>query len=192
MLCKQWPVTGKLKFCLLDLFRIFTLEYFWPVAGWICGCRTYGYGDLTMYSNSQLLWFHGNPLQYSCLENPMDRGIRWAKVHGVAKSDMTEELSMGAHDVNHDGHENQTCLETTSENRYNLKIDNTKNMMEYEARESHSHCWWDYLIFITLEACLVALVERMFTSSDLSLHLRKWVKYFHQKDIKKSFEKFYS
>ena len=29
---------------------------------------------------------NGNPLQYSCLENPMDRGIWWAIVHGVAKS----------------------------------------------------------------------------------------------------------
>ena len=29
---------------------------------------------------------HGNPLQCSCLENPMDRGAWWATVHGVAKS----------------------------------------------------------------------------------------------------------
>ena len=28
----------------------------------------------------------GNPLQYSCLRNPMDRGARWATVHGVVKS----------------------------------------------------------------------------------------------------------
>ena len=27
----------------------------------------------------------GNPLQYSCLENPMDRGAWWVTVHGVAK-----------------------------------------------------------------------------------------------------------
>ena len=27
-----------------------------------------------------------NPLQYSCLENPMDRGAWWAMVHGVSKS----------------------------------------------------------------------------------------------------------
>ena len=27
-----------------------------------------------------------NPLQYSCLENPMDRGAWWAMVYGVAKS----------------------------------------------------------------------------------------------------------
>jgi len=32
----------------------------------------------------------GNPLQYPCLENPMDRGTWWATVHGVAKeSDRT-------------------------------------------------------------------------------------------------------
>ena len=29
---------------------------------------------------------HGNPLQYSCLENPMDRGGWQATIHGVAKS----------------------------------------------------------------------------------------------------------
>ena len=29
---------------------------------------------------------HGNPLQYSCLENPMGRGAWWATVPGVAKS----------------------------------------------------------------------------------------------------------
>ena len=29
---------------------------------------------------------NGNPLQYSCLENSMDRGSWWATVHGVAKS----------------------------------------------------------------------------------------------------------
>ena len=29
---------------------------------------------------------NGNPLQYSCLENPKDGGAWWAPVHGVAKS----------------------------------------------------------------------------------------------------------
>ena len=29
---------------------------------------------------------NNNPLQYSCLENPMDRGALWATVHGVPKS----------------------------------------------------------------------------------------------------------
>ena len=29
---------------------------------------------------------NGNPLQYSCLGNPMDRGAWWAAVHGVTKS----------------------------------------------------------------------------------------------------------
>ena len=29
---------------------------------------------------------HGKPLQYSCLENPIDRGAQWATVHTVANS----------------------------------------------------------------------------------------------------------
>ena len=42
---------------------------------------------------------HGNPLQYSCLENPMDRGAWWATVHRVATSQtwlkMTEHTLLG-------------------------------------------------------------------------------------------------
>ena len=33
---------------------------------------------------------HGNSLWYSCLQNPMDRGVWRAMVHTVAESDMTE------------------------------------------------------------------------------------------------------
>ena len=32
-------------------------------------------------------------LQYSCLEKPMDRGVWWAIVHGITKSDMAERLT---------------------------------------------------------------------------------------------------
>jgi len=31
---------------------------------------------------------NGNPLEYCCLENPMDRGAWWATIHGVTKSQM--------------------------------------------------------------------------------------------------------
>ena len=33
---------------------------------------------------------HGNPLQYSCLENPMDRGAWWAMVHRVSELNTIE------------------------------------------------------------------------------------------------------
>ena len=36
---------------------------------------------------------NGNPLQYSCLENSMDRGFSQAAVHGGKESDTTEQLT---------------------------------------------------------------------------------------------------
>ena len=47
---------------------------------------------------------NGNPLQYSCLENPMDGGAWWATVHGVAKSrtqlsDFTLTLSLHSNEA---------------------------------------------------------------------------------------------
>ena len=43
---------------------------------------------------------HGNPLQYSCLENPMDRGAWWATVHGVSKSwTRLKQVSTHAHNI---------------------------------------------------------------------------------------------
>ena len=42
---------------------------------------------------------NSNPLQFSCLENPRDRGAWWAAVYGVAPGGL---LSMGSHRVGHD------------------------------------------------------------------------------------------
>ena len=33
---------------------------------------------------------HDNPLQYSCLENPMDRGVWWATLYRVTELDVTK------------------------------------------------------------------------------------------------------
>ena len=36
-------------------------------------------------SEKEYKYINGNPLQYYCLENPMDRGAQWAIVHGVTR-----------------------------------------------------------------------------------------------------------
>ena len=65
-------------------------------------CLAYNAGDLGLIHGSGRSSGegNGNPLQYSCLENPMDRGAWWATVHGVAKSwtrlsDFTHSLTPG-------------------------------------------------------------------------------------------------
>ena len=56
--------------------------YLFNILFWLCQVLVPGGGN-------------GNPLQYSCLENPMDRGAWWATVRGVAESGT--QLSDGAH-----------------------------------------------------------------------------------------------
>ena len=51
-----------------------------------CQCKRPRDAGLIPGSGRSFEGGHGNPLQYSCLENSMDRGARRAKIHGVTKS----------------------------------------------------------------------------------------------------------
>ena len=59
---------------------------------WLMGkesaCNARDVGNLDLISGSERFpgGGDGNPLQYSCLENPMDRRAWWAVVHRVAKN----------------------------------------------------------------------------------------------------------
>ena len=76
--------------------------------GWrsLVGCSPWGRKEL---DTTERLPFHfslscigegnGNPLQYSCLENPRDRGAWWAAVYGVAQSQTRmKQLSSSSND----------------------------------------------------------------------------------------------
>ena len=49
---------------------------------------------------------HGNPFQYSCLKNPMDRGAWWFTVHGVAKNQTQPSVHAHTHT-----HTHKMCVE---------------------------------------------------------------------------------
>ena len=62
-------------------------------------CNAEDLGSISGSGEDPLEEGHGNPLQYSCLENPMDRGAWRATVHGVAKS-RTQLKRLSMHAVN--------------------------------------------------------------------------------------------
>ena len=50
------------------------------------GIKPASFASPVLAGDPQLCYYNGNPLQYSCLENPMDGGAWQAAVHGVAQS----------------------------------------------------------------------------------------------------------
>ena len=57
------------------------------VGGYLWGCTESDMTEVTQQQQHRTGGEgNGNPLQYSCLENPRDRGAWWASVYGVAKS----------------------------------------------------------------------------------------------------------
>jgi len=76
------------------LFR--SIVSFYGLSQWLSGkesvCNAGVAGDAALIPGSgrSPQVGNGNPLQYSCLENPMDRGALQATVHSVAESDTTE------------------------------------------------------------------------------------------------------
>ena len=78
--------------CLLlsvsSVFLLWTNDFLGGTSGkgTTCQCRRHKRPDLILVWRRSPGEGNGNPLQYSCLENPMDRGAWRATVHGIAKS----------------------------------------------------------------------------------------------------------
>ena len=76
---------------------LFLINYLFGCAGHVgslvAACRIFLFIFFSLVSTSGMFGEgNGTPLQYSCLENPMDGGAWWAAVHEVQESDTTEWL----------------------------------------------------------------------------------------------------
>ena len=60
----------------------------WWTGSWCAAIHGVTKSQTRLSDWTELNWTE--PLQYSCLKNPMDRGAWWATVHGVTESDMTD------------------------------------------------------------------------------------------------------
>ena len=81
---------------LLCLFFLVSFNYFSGLSCWLsgkgsaCQCRRHYFNPWIRETCGE---GNGNPLQYSCLGNPMDKGAWQATGHRVAESDMTQQLN---------------------------------------------------------------------------------------------------
>ena len=75
-------------------------------------CHKYPKGKLSMTRNKSGEG-NGNPLQYSCLENPVDRGAWWAAVYSITQSwTRLKRLSRHALEMEMATHSQYSCLES--------------------------------------------------------------------------------
>ena len=80
----RWTSVGKVKSLLFNMLYRFVMDFPGGSDGKKSACNVVDLGFVPGVGR-----FHGagndNPLQYSHLENPMERGAWWATIHGVAK-----------------------------------------------------------------------------------------------------------
>ena len=91
---------------------------------------------------------NGNPLQYSCLGNPMDRGAWWATVHGVTELDIAEWL--GTHTSMSWNIDLETCLFPHPHLLLRLCIICNKSPLDFQAAEewpgAHLHALKEHVL----------------------------------------------
>ena len=96
---------------------------------------------------------NGNPLQYSCLENPMDQGAWWATVHGVAKSRtwLSDFTSIHALQEKNPANKTTSRLITVLLNKANRKKKKKKRTEDTEVSNEKISKLNLFSIYITLQ-----------------------------------------
>ena len=98
-LVTQWVIDNFLPFCSVVLKYLWSFILLFWLPRWLSSkestCQAGDVGVISEWGRSPGKG-NGNPLQYFCLENPMDRGAWWGTVHGVEKS-LTRPKRLSTH-----------------------------------------------------------------------------------------------
>ena len=84
----------------------------------------------------------GNPLQYSCLGNPTDRGAQWATVHGVAKSQTQLSNQTHTHTHLHTHTYTQDYFKSCINVQFSSVAQSCPTLRPHESRNSHPSSRW--------------------------------------------------
>ena len=86
----------KIKVIVVIIIIIILIKYLGGLPWWLrgkestCQCRRYGFDPWVR----KILWRRKwQPLQYSCLGYPMDKGAWWSTIHGIEKESNTTEAT---------------------------------------------------------------------------------------------------
>ena len=117
---------------------------------------------------------NGNPLQYSCLESPVDKGAWWAAVYGVAQSrTRLKQLSSSSRSSNSHGY-NESCYMRLSNFKYKVMLLTKVNCTNLYPHQQYIS---EFLLFVLIYNEVILLGGYKFWIAINSSELNLWSLY---------------
>jgi len=102
----------------------------------------------------------GYPLQYSCLENPIDRGAWWATVYGVAKSQAVTEWLTLSHTFHEESlYSAQFCCESKTALKQKVCLKKLPGVKKAGTCQNFSNLWFRSIESLRISFCIIQVYK---------------------------------